>query len=234
MRGVIFTAFFEVVDVLGREFALVEHGHVGVFWGLGAAANGVAFPGIIDALGKAPFGEKAGPVEAPIERLLVEIDFAAGHGVIAGRLQALVVGLLVEGEIVLIAGDAAVFVFAAGGQAGAAGGAEGGGAQDFVEAHAARGEGLDVGELNGNLRVAGQPIGTPLIGEEEQKVGLLGLRLQCEGCGGGEETAAGGHGVRLLDLQESNADSVLRYWDGWRMMGAIPPGKFRKGRWEVS
>ena len=111
----------------------------------------------------------------------------------------------------LIAGNAAVFVFAAGGEAGAAGGAEGGGAQDFVEAHAARGEGVDVGELNGNLRVAGQPIGTPLVGKEEEEVGLFGLGLQCEGCGCGEETPAGGHGDRLLDLKESNSDSALRY-----------------------
>lgn len=129
----------------------------------------------------------------------MEIDFAAGHGVIAGLLKRLVVGFLIEGEIELVGGDVGVFVLAAGGEAGAAGGTEGGGAEDLVEAHAADGEGLDMGELDGDLGVAGEPVGAPLVRQEEEEVGLLRLGGSGEG-GGAKEGPARGHPDRLLNF----------------------------------
>ena len=129
----------------------------------------------------------------------MEVDFAAGHGVIAGLLEGLVVGFLIEGEIELIGSDVGVFVLAAGGEAGAAGGAEGGGAEDLVEAHAAGGEGLDVGELDGDFGIAGEPVGAPLVWQEEEEVGLLRLGGRGEG-GGAKEGPARGHQDRLLNF----------------------------------
>ena len=48
-------AAFEIVDVdFGEAFA-VEQGHVGIFGRFGAGFDGVAFAGVIDAGGEAPF-----------------------------------------------------------------------------------------------------------------------------------------------------------------------------------
>lgn len=64
-----------------------------------------------------------------------------------------------------------------------------------------------------DLGVAGKPIGTPLIGEEEEEIGLLGLSIYRERRGGGDESPAGGHLDRLLGF---NRETLTAHEDFWR------------------
>lgn len=179
----------EIVDVGLGEGAGVQHRHVGVFGRLGAACDGVALPGVVDGVGEAPFAGAGSAVEAPDVGLLVEIDFAAGHGVIAGALEESVEGGLFERVIDAVAGDAAAAVLFAGGEAGAGGGAEGRRGESVGEADAARGEFFEVGGADG--AEAGHPIGTPLVGEQQEDVHRP-ARLREQGRRG-EEFAAADH-----------------------------------------
>jgi hypothetical protein len=71
---------------LGQS-AAVEHGHEGVLRLDGSAADGVELAGVVDAVGKAPFGQESFAVQTPVFGRLVEVELAAAHHVIAGRLQ---------------------------------------------------------------------------------------------------------------------------------------------------
>ena len=172
----------------------MQHAHVRVFGGDCATIDGVAFAGIVDTAGETPLFQKAAAIESPVEGFLVEVDLAAGGDVIAGGAEGLIVGGLIEGVIVRIAGDIGVFVFTAAGEASSGRGAKGGGAENVVETNAASGEGGDMGEFDGDFGVAWHPIGAPLIGEEEEEVGFALLGGEgSRGGGGGKESSARRH-----------------------------------------
>jgi len=75
-----------------------------------------------------------------------------------------------------VAWNGAVLVFDAEGEGGAAGGAQGGGDDGFGEGGASGAETVEVGGADGDTWVAGDPIESELVGEEEEDVGLVGHR----------------------------------------------------------